>query len=87
MFDISRIPLGRVANKAAHFLRGKYKPTYDPKKLRGNGDMVVIVGADNIKMTGMEEQLGVLIGYWDEESAAGKDPAILPNRQKQSTSH
>lgn len=35
----------------------------------------------NIKMTGMEEQLGVIIGYWDEESAAGKDPKILPQRK------
>ena len=35
----------------------------------------------NIKMTGMEEQLGVLIGYWDEKSAAGKDPKILPERK------
>lgn len=36
--------------------------------------------AHNIKMTGMEEQLGVLIGYWDESDAAGKDPKILPKR-------
>ncbi len=35
----------------------------------------------NVKMTGMEEKLGVLIGYWDEESAAGKDPKILPKRK------
>ena len=35
----------------------------------------------NIKMTGMEEQLGVLIGYWDEKSAEGKDPKILPDRK------
>lgn len=35
----------------------------------------------NIKMTGMEEQLGVLIGYWDEKSAEGKDPKILPVRK------
>jgi len=32
----------------------------------------------NIKMTGMEEQLGVLIGYWDEKDAESKDPKILP---------
>jgi arylsulfatase A-like enzyme len=37
--------------------------------------------AHNIKMTGMEEQLGVLIGYWDEKSAEGKDPKILPVRK------
>ena len=36
--------------------------------------------AHNIEMTGMEEQLGVLIGYWDEADAAGKDPKILPKR-------
>jgi len=36
--------------------------------------------AHNIKMTGMEEQLGVLIGYWDESDADGKDPKILPKR-------
>ena len=35
----------------------------------------------NIHMTGMEEQLGVLIGYWDEKSAEGKDPKILPKRK------
>ena len=34
----------------------------------------------NVKMTGIEEKLGVLIGYWNEESAAGKDPGILPKR-------
>ncbi|MCY3879841.1 MAG: sulfatase-like hydrolase/transferase [Rhodobacteraceae bacterium] len=34
----------------------------------------------NVRMTGMEEQLGVLIGYWDEADAEGKDPAILPKR-------
>ena len=35
----------------------------------------------NIRMTGMEEQLGVLIGYWNEEDAEGKDPKILPSRR------
>jgi len=35
----------------------------------------------NITMTGMEEKLGVLIGYWDESDAEGKDPEILPVRK------
>ena len=34
----------------------------------------------NLHMTGLEEQLGVIIGYWDEKSAEGKDPKILPKR-------
>lgn len=40
--------------------------------------------ARNVQMTGMEEQLGVLIGYWDEASALGKDPKILPQRFRKS---
>ena len=56
MFDVSRMPLGHVAGRAAIFLRGKYKPTYDPKKLHGNGDMIVVVGAGNIKLTGRKKQ-------------------------------
>ncbi len=35
----------------------------------------------NDKMTGVEEQLGVLIGYWNEADAKGKDPGILPKRR------
>ncbi len=36
----------------------------------------------NFKMTGIEEQFGVLIGYWDETDAEGKDPNILPKRNR-----
>jgi arylsulfatase A-like enzyme len=35
----------------------------------------------NDKMTGVEEKMGVLIGYWDEQDAVGKDPKILPVRK------
>ena len=36
----------------------------------------------NLHMTGLEEKLGVLIGYWDENDATGKDPRILPIRKQ-----
>lgn len=36
-----------------------------------------------LSMTGMEEQLGVLIVYWVESDADGKNPKILPNRSAQ----
>ena len=29
-------------------------------------------------MSGIEEKMGVLIGYWDEEDARGLDPKTLP---------
>ena len=35
----------------------------------------------NLHMTGIEEKLGVIIGYWDELDAKGKDPNILPKRK------
>ena len=38
----------------------------------------------NVRMTGMEEQLGVIIGYWDEKDAADKSPGILPVRKPRS---
>ena len=31
----------------------------------------------NLKMTGLEEKLGVLIGYWNEDDAAHLDPKIV----------
>ncbi len=37
--------------------------------------------AHNVKMTGMEEQLGVLIGYWDEHDAAQLDQEIVPHNR------
>ena len=33
-----------------------------------------------VRMTGIEEKLGVLIGYWDEEDAKDLDPSVLPVR-------
>lgn len=39
--------------------------------------------ADCEQMTALEDQVGVLIGYWDEKSAVGKDTSILPVRKKQ----
>ncbi|MBF0521876.1 MAG: 50S ribosomal protein L13 [Candidatus Omnitrophica bacterium] len=42
--------LGRVAAKAATILRGKHKTTYTPNI--DTGDMVVIINADKIKVTG-----------------------------------
>ena len=42
--------LGRVAAKAAHILRGKHKATFTPHV--DTGDMVVIINAERVKVTG-----------------------------------
>ncbi|MDD4179435.1 MAG: 50S ribosomal protein L13 [Candidatus Margulisbacteria bacterium] len=42
--------LGRLASKAAVYLRGKHKPTYTPQT--DCGDFIVVVNADKVKVTG-----------------------------------
>ncbi len=42
--------LGRLAAKAAVLLRGKHKPQYTPNVV--TGDMVVVINAEKIRVTG-----------------------------------
>ena len=50
VIDAANKPLGRVATKAAHVLRGKNKPTYTPHV--DCGDYVIFINADKVKLTG-----------------------------------
>ena len=48
--DAEGTPLGRVASKAAHILRGKHKATFTPHI--DCGDYVIIVNASKVLLTG-----------------------------------
>ncbi len=50
VIDAAGKPLGRVATKAAHILRGKNKPTFTPHI--DCGDYVIIINAGEVKLTG-----------------------------------
>ncbi len=50
VIDAANKPLGRVATKAAHILRGKHKVTFTPHI--DCGDYVIIINADKVKLTG-----------------------------------
>ena len=50
VIDAKDQPLGKVAAKAAHMLRGKHKPTYTPNV--DCGDYIIIVNAKQVKLTG-----------------------------------
>ncbi len=50
LIDASGKVLGKVAAKAAEILRGKHKPTYTPHV--ACGDMVVIINAEKVRVTG-----------------------------------
>jgi large subunit ribosomal protein L13 len=44
------VPLGRLAAKVAHILRGKHKPTFTPHV--DTGDFVIITDAAEVRVTG-----------------------------------
>ena len=50
VIDAENLPLGRVATKAAHILRGKHKVTFTPHV--DCGDYVIIVNASKVNLTG-----------------------------------
>ena len=50
VLDATGKPLGRVAAKAAHILRGKHKPTYAPHV--DCGDHVIIINCEKAVLTG-----------------------------------
>ena len=49
VIDANDLPLGRVAAKAAHVLRGKHKVTFTPHV--DCGDYVIIINASKVKLT------------------------------------
>ena len=50
VIDAEGKPLGRVASKAAHILRGKHKATYTPNI--DCGDFIIIINAEKAFLTG-----------------------------------
>ena len=50
VIDANDLPLGRVAAKTAHVLRGKHKVTFTPHV--DCGDYVIIINASKVKLTG-----------------------------------
>lgn len=50
VIDANDVPLGKVAAKAAHILRGKHKPTFTPHI--DCGDNIIIINAEKVKLTG-----------------------------------
>lgn len=52
--DGDGLVLGRLAAQVAHVLRGKHKPTFTPHM--DNGDHVVVINADKVRLTGHKAQ-------------------------------
>jgi len=48
--DAAGVPLGRLATRVAHVLRGKHKPTFTPNV--DTGDFVIVINTDKVVLTG-----------------------------------
>ena len=48
--DAAGLPLGRLASKVAHVLRGKHRPEYTPHV--DTGDFVIVINASQVRLTG-----------------------------------
>ena len=60
IIDAAGQPLGRVAAKAAHILRGKHKPSFTPNV--DCGDFVIVINCDKAVLTG--KKLDQKKYYW-----------------------
>ena len=67
IIDATDLPLGRVASKAAHILRGKHKVTFTPHV--DCGDYVIILNASNVKLTGnkLTDKMFLLIRLYSKQ--------------------
>ena len=54
IIDANNEILGKIATKAATILRGKHKPTFTPNV--DTGDMVVVINAEKVRVTGKKLQ-------------------------------
>ena len=54
VIDATDVPLGRLATTVALRLRGKHKPNYTPHV--DNGDHIIVINAEKIKLTGHKAQ-------------------------------
>ncbi|MEM6724556.1 MAG: 50S ribosomal protein L13 [Bacteroidota bacterium] len=59
--DAEDQPLGRVCSQIATVLRGKHKPSYTPHI--DNGDYVIVINADKVKLTGNKMDQKVYLSY------------------------
>ncbi|MBV9128024.1 MAG: 50S ribosomal protein L13 [Verrucomicrobia bacterium] len=87
LIDAKNVPLGRVAERAAVLMRGKHKPIFTPHV--DTGDFVVVINAEQVKLTGKKETdkvytsfSGFIGGHKSEnvKGRRGRHPELLIER-------
>ncbi len=78
MVDAQDQILGRLASQIAHRLRGKHKPEFAPHM--DNGDFIVVVNCEKIKVTGNKLQKK---NYYHHTGYVGNLKSITLEKQLQ----
>lgn len=66
VIDADGLPLGRLATRVAHVLRGKHKPIYTPHI--DCGDFVIVINASKVNLTGSKLDKKI---YYDHSGYPG----------------
>lgn len=61
LVDATDQPVGRLATKLAHLLRGKNKVSFAPHI--DQGDFVIVINAEKVKLTGAKEEQKIYKSY------------------------
>jgi large subunit ribosomal protein L13 len=77
LLDATDIPLGRLSTRIATLLRGKHKATYSPNI--DNGDHVVVINAEKVKLTGHKATNSV---WYKHTGFIGGIKGITPAQEK-----
>ena len=77
LLDATDIPLGRLSTRIATLLRGKHKATYSPGI--DNGDHVVVINAEKVKLTGHKATNSV---FYRHTGFIGGIKGITPAEEK-----
>ena len=73
LVDAAGQPAGRLAVKLANVLRGKTKPEFTPGA--DNGDFVIVVNADQVRLTGNKEETKIYKKFTGYPSGLKLQPA------------
>jgi large subunit ribosomal protein L13 len=75
LVDVAGVPAGRAAVALANMLRGKNRPDYTPHV--NTGDMIVVVNAAQVKLSGNKEQQKIYQDYSGYSSGLKRRPASV----------
>ena len=77
VIDAEDVVLGRLATRAAKYLRGKHKPIFTPHV--DTGDFIIVINAEKVRTTGKKESQKT---YWHHTLYPGGERGVSLRQQR-----